>query len=149
MYRTHTHTYILAYLVLCVCIYAGINHILSRCIRAYSSHTYTHICIWVYLSDGTNMKKKKRGGMSPKGDDNDNRLLLLNAKPYDDDVSIGEKALAYLHIYIAIKLSSSTHIYHRRWVITTCVTDKYSTVSLSLSFSLIIELHLSYISLVT
>lgn len=68
--------------------------------------------------------------MSPKGDDNDNRLLLLNAKQYDD-VSIREKALAYLHIYIAIKLSSSTYIYHRKWVITTCVTDRYSSVSLS------------------
>ncbi len=68
--------------------------------------------------------------MSPKGDDNDNRPLLFNAKQHDD-VSMNEKALVYIHTYIPMKLSSPTyiHIYHEKWVVTMCITNRYLNVS--------------------
>ena len=49
--------------------------------------------------------------MSPKGDDDDSRTLPFMVKQYDDDdddVSMDERALAYLHTCI-----SSGHLLHR------------------------------------
>jgi len=41
--------YTLTYLMLHVCMYVEINHILSRYIRAYSSRTYTHTHAYIYI----------------------------------------------------------------------------------------------------
>lgn len=99
----HTHTYL--HTLCSVFVYTQGSITFCHDVYVHTRLIHTYICIWVYLSDGTKMKKKKRGGMSPKGDDNDNRLLLLNAKPYDDDVSIGRESariLTHIHSYQTI-----------------------------------------------